>query len=157
MASVSGLILRADIIAVSTDSIKNIDLLWQSYRGRGHDKGCRMTDRRDQFLIEMYKQMMNDINRHILVVWQSIATLVAAFAVFALVEKKVITLDIATSIIVLLCAWLCVHLLDASYWYNRNLAIIANIERQFLMTSDLRDIHHYFGSHRPGNRMIKHL
>lgn len=116
-----------------------------------------MSDRRDQFLIELYKQMMNDINRHILVIWQSIATLVAAFAVFALVEKKVVTLDLAASIVVLLCGWLCLHLLDASYWYNRNLAIIANIERQFLLTSDLRDIHYYFGSHRPDNRMIKHL
>ena len=75
--------------------------------------------------------MMNDINRHILVVWQSIATLVAAFAGFTLVEKQMITLDLATSILILLCAWLCLHLLDASYWYNRNLGIIANIECQF--------------------------
>jgi hypothetical protein len=104
----------------------------------------------------MYKQLMADINRHIMVVWQSVGVLVGAFAVFALVEKKVLSLDIATSLIVLLCGWLYAHLLDASYWYNRNLAMIANIERQFLNVSDLREIHYYFGSHRP-NKMFTHL
>jgi hypothetical protein len=32
-----------------------------------------------------------------------------------------------------------------SYWYNRNLVIIANIERQFL---GRKEIHYYFGKHR---------
>ncbi|WP_445621515.1 hypothetical protein ACUN8C_06980 [Kushneria sp. Sum13] len=112
---------------------------------------------REEFLLKMYDQMFNDINRHIMVVWQSVGVLVGAFAIFALVEKKVISLDIAASIILLLSAWLVAHLFDAAYWYNRNLAIIANIERQFLMKSDLKDIHYYFGSHRQKNKMIEHL
>ena len=116
-----------------------------------------MNERRDTFLIEIYKQMFNDINRHILVVWQSIGVLVGAFAVLSLVEKKVISLDVATSIIVLLCAWLFAHIFDASYWYNRNLVIIANIERQFLGEKDLGEIHYYFGKHRRKNKMIWHL
>jgi len=116
-----------------------------------------MNDRRDEFLVEMYQQMFNDINRHIMVVWQSVGVLVGAFAIFALVEKNVISADIATSIIVLLCAWLYAHLVDSGYWYNRNLAIIANIERQFLTKDDLRNIHYYFGKHRPNNKMITHL
>lgn len=116
-----------------------------------------MNDRRDEFLVEMYHQMFNDINRHIMVVWQSVGVLVGAFAIFALVEKNVISADIATSIIILLCAWLYAHLVDSGYWYNRNLAIIANIERQFLTKDDLRNIHYYFGKHRPSNKMITHL
>ena len=116
-----------------------------------------MNDRRDEFLVEMYKQMFNDINRHIMVVWQSVGVLVGSFAIFALVEKKVLSIDLATTIIILLCAWLLGHLLDAAYWYNRNLAIIANIERQFLKEPDLRVIHYYFGKHRPDNKMITHL
>jgi len=116
-----------------------------------------MSDRRDTFLIEVYKQMFNDINRHILVVWQSVGVLVGAFAVLSLVEKKVISLDVASSIIVLLCAWLFAHVFDASYWYNRNLVIIANIERQFLLQKDLGEIHYYFGKHRRDNKMIWHL
>jgi hypothetical protein len=105
----------------------------------------------------MYDQLFNDINRHIMVVWQSVGVLVGAFAIFALVEKKVVSLDIAASIILLLSAWLLAHLYDASYWYNRNLVMIANIERQFLNKTDLKEIHYYFGEHRPGNAMIRHL
>lgn len=112
---------------------------------------------RQEFLIEVYRQMMNDINRHIMVVWQSVGVLVGAFALFALVEKQVVSADIACSIIVLLCGWLWAHLIDAGYWYNRNLAIISNIERQFLVKEDLKNIHYYFGAHRKNNKMITHL
>ena len=108
-----------------------------------------MDERRDEFLLAMYNQLLNDINRHIMVVWQSVGVLVGAFAILALVEKNLISLDLAVAIVVLLCGWLCAHLIDAGYWYNRNLVMIANIERQFLLESDLRDIQSYFGAHRP--------
>ncbi len=116
-----------------------------------------MSDKREDLLLKMYDQLFNDINRHITVIWQSISVVVGAFAVFALVEKKVVTLDIASTIIVLLVSWLLAHLYDAAYWYNRNLTMIANIERQFLTKNDLRDIHYYFGKHRPVNAMLTHL
>lgn len=112
---------------------------------------------REELLLRMYDQLFNDINRHIMVVWQSVGVLVGAFAIFALVENKVMPLDIAASIILLLCGWLISHLLDAAYWYNRNLVMIANIERQFLERRDLKEIHYYFGAHRPNNKMIEHL
>ena len=37
---------------------------------------------RKEFLLHMYDQMFNDINRHIMVIWQSVGVLVAAFATF---------------------------------------------------------------------------
>ena len=112
---------------------------------------------RSDFLIAMYNQMMNYINRHIIVVWQDVGVLLGAFAVFALVEKQILSLDIATALIILLCIWMLAHVYDASYWYNRNLVIIANIERQFLRDSDLKEIHYYFGTHRRTGAMITHL
>lgn len=114
-------------------------------------------DSREELLLRMYDQLFNDINRHITIIWQSISVVVGAFAVFALVEKKIISIDLACSIIILLVLWLIAHLYDAAYWYNRNLTMIANIERQFLKTSDLKDIHYYFGKHRPVNSMLTHL
>jgi len=112
---------------------------------------------RDRLLLKMYDQLFNDINTHIIVVWQSVGVLVGGFAVLALVEKKVITIDIGTSLILLISGWLLANLLDSSYWYNRNLVMIANIERQFLLPSDRHDIHYYFTKHRPNNKMITHL
>lgn len=113
-------------------------------------------DERKEMLLHMYDQMFNDINRHIMVVWQSVGVVIGAFAIFALVEKNVVSIDVATSLIILLCSWLISHLFDASYWYNRNLIIIANIERQFLDEDDLKNIHYYFGKHRK-SKMITHL
>jgi len=114
-------------------------------------------DDRSQFLLRMYDQMFNDINTHILVVWQSVGVVVGAFALFGLVEKRVMPIDFACALMLLLCAWLIAHLYDASYWYNRNLVIIANIERQFLRAEDLREIHYYFGKHRKRSAMLTHL
>jgi hypothetical protein len=116
-----------------------------------------MTDDRKEFLGKMYDQMFNDIDTHILVVWQSVGVVVGAFAVFSLVEKNIIPVDFASSLMILLSAWLIAHLYDASNWYNRNLAIIANIERQFLNSSDLKNIHYYFGKHREKSTMLTHL
>jgi hypothetical protein len=128
-----------------------------SHKNLSHKWEKSMNEKREELLLKIYDQMFNDINRHILVVWQSISVLIGAFAIFSLTEKQIIPLDIASSIILLLCAWLIAHLYDSSYWYNRNLVIIANIERQFLKKEDLKYIHYYFGKHRPKNRMISHL
>lgn len=116
-----------------------------------------MTDDRKEFLLRMYDQMFNDIDTHILVVWQSVGVVVGAFAIFSLAEKNIIPTDYACALMILLCAWLIAHLYDASYWYNRNLVIIANIERQFLNVDDLKNIQYYFGKHRKKSAMIAHL
>jgi len=112
---------------------------------------------RVELLLRIYDQMFNDINRHIMVVWQSIGTLIGAFAFLALADKHVISMDLAVSLVLVVTGWLLAHLQDSAYWYNRNLVIIANIERQLLEASDLREVHYYFGKHRPKNKMITHL
>jgi hypothetical protein len=112
---------------------------------------------RSEFLIAMYRELMADINRHIIVVWQSVGVVFGAFASFALVEKNLLPLSVAVSLVLILCIWMLAHVYDASYWYNRNLVIIANIERQFLRQSDLKEIHYYFGKHRRAGAMITHL
>jgi hypothetical protein len=112
---------------------------------------------RHELLLKMYDQMFNDINRHILTVWQTIGTLAGAVALLGLVEKHVVSMDMAVALIIVVCAWSMSHAYDSAYWYNRNLIIIANIERQFLKSSDLHDIHYYFGAHRDSNKMLTHL
>lgn len=115
-----------------------------------------MSDRK-KFLIHIYDQLCNEINRHILVIWQSIIVLTGAIAALILESKTKIPLFILTTIVIVLVSWVIAHSLDSSYWYNRNLAMIANIERQFLEEGDLKLIHYYFGKHRPKNKMISHL
>lgn len=113
--------------------------------------------RRYEFLQRMYSQMFDDIKVQLQIVWQAVAVVAGTFALFGLVEKGIMPLDVAVSIIVLIASWMIAHVIEASYWYNRNLVIIANIERQFLKQSDLRNIHYYFGKHRKKGAMIYHL
>jgi hypothetical protein len=91
------------------------------------------------------------------VVWQSAAALLGSFAIAALTEKGILSLDVAISLIAFICFWFLLNIFECSYWYNRNLCIIANIERQFLCKDDLKRIQYYFGAHRPHNRMTAHL
>jgi len=112
---------------------------------------------RQELLLRMYDQMFNDIHRHITVVWQPITVIVGSVTLLVAGATEVISIDIAEALIILLVGWLIVTLYDSSYWYNRNLAIIANIERQFLKQSDLREIHYYFREHRAKYSMLTHL
>lgn len=115
-----------------------------------------LMNKRDTFLLQMYQQMWNNINRHILVAWQSVGILGGAFAVSALVEKQVLSLNWAATILVLVAAWQCAHSIDASNWYNRNLAIISNIENQFLDSTDSVLIHPFFAKKRQPT-LLDHL
>lgn len=111
---------------------------------------------REQFLITMYGSMWDNINRHIGVIWHSVAVLLGAFAVFGLVEKQVMPVDFAAALIVIVSVWQIAHVFDASYWVNRNLLILRNIECQFLDHSDLKEIHYYFRKARRWS-MIEHF
>lgn len=111
---------------------------------------------RDELLLRMYEQMYRDIDHAYTVVWQSAATIFASFAAMALAEKEVISIDIAVSIVLAASVWFMLNIVECSYMYNRNLCIIANIERQFLLESDQKNIHYYFGTHRSW-KMTSHL
>jgi hypothetical protein len=109
---------------------------------------------RKEFLFQMYNQLCAEIDRHINFIWQSVGVLLSTFAIFALVEKNIITMDLAASIIILVSALSIAIVIESNYWYNRNLVMIANIERQFLLDSDTKDIHYYFKSHRKNNAYL---
>jgi hypothetical protein len=113
--------------------------------------------RRYDFLLKLYDQLWNSINARLSLIWESIGILVSAFAIFALTEKNIISLSIASAIMVVLSAWYIAHNIDMSYWYNRNLAMIANIERQFLFVEDAKLIYWYFISHVKKNKMVTYL
>lgn len=105
-------------------------------------------NKRETFLLQMYTQMWNNINRHILIVWQSLGVFVAIFTALVLTGKKIWPLDWSVSLIVVVALWQIATAIDANFWYNRNLAIITNIERQFLNADDSKQIHYFFTKQR---------
>lgn len=100
---------------------------------------------RAEFLRSMYDQLWGNINRHITSLWQAIGIFLGAFAILALVEKSTVPLGFAVSLLVLGAGLLIAHVYDSSNWYNRNLHLIGNIEKQFLdKDKDSKEIHPYF-------------
>lgn len=111
-------------------------------------------DDRKTFLIAMYNQICQEMDRHIKIIWQIVGVLLSTFAIFALVEKDILSLDIASSIILAVCGLALAIIVESNFWYNRNLVIVANIERQFLLSTDSQHIHYYFTKHRKNNAYI---
>jgi hypothetical protein len=111
---------------------------------------------REEFLLELYRQTSGHMGRHILGVWQCVGVVGAALIVFAQ-DKNTHLNDYACTLVVLLCGWLAATTLDASNWFNRNLAIITNLERLFLSPRDLTLVHHFFGKHRKAGSHAQHF
>lgn len=114
-----------------------------------------MIDQRDnsEFRLHQYDQAWNNINRHILTVWQSATAVAAALAAIVFSEKEILSNDIAASLIILFSAWLMAHVYDAQTWYDRNLALIQDNEKYFQNTEE------EFGSYLQPRKMrlITHL
>lgn len=119
---------------------------------KGSDYG-----RRADFLIAMYGQLMDDINRHIVVVWQMVGVVGAALAGLVIAEKQGVPTAYAVILTLLVISWVVEHLHDSNFWYNRNLVMITNIERVFLNPSDVDLIHPYFAAHRKKGSFLTHL
>lgn len=117
---------------------------------------ARCDDMRPEFLLETYRQTSTHLGRHISGVWQCVGVAGAALIVFAQDKDKSLN-DYACALVVLLCGWLAATTLDASNWFNRNLAIITNVERLFLTSADLKLVHPFFDGHRPPGRLAKHF
>lgn len=111
-----------------------------------NDEISRHEPARERFLLAMYSEMWANINRHLLVVWQPLAVVTGGVVLFGFVQTEILDFDFAVTSFLLLVLWMIAHIVDASFWYNRNLHIIRNIERQFLNSNDLRDVHCFFGS-----------
>ena len=116
----------------------------------------RCPEDRSDFLLEMYRQTSTHLGRHVTGVWQCVGVVGAAFAVFALEKDKTLS-DFACALVILLNAWLAATTLDASNWFNRNLTIIANIERLYLSPADTVLVHPFFGSHRRPGKLAEHF
>lgn len=106
----------------------------------------------DDFLLHMYDQMWNNINRHILTVWHSIAAIGAIVSIFVFSEKFILGFDVAITLILFFSAWLISHVYDAQSWFDRNIAIIQRVEKNFI---DIDQYHGHKGS-RP-LKLIEHL
>ncbi|HLJ84255.1 MAG TPA: hypothetical protein VKT51_08815 [Candidatus Eremiobacteraceae bacterium] len=111
---------------------------------------------RSEFLLKVYDTYNAEIGRHFGLAWQAVSIFAASLLAVATsaIHSDVLPTWIVASLYIVLVTWAIQVVLDASFWYNRNLVVIANIERQFLSDDDDRNIQWYFKTHRPTNKPI---
>lgn len=113
-------------------------------------------EQRVSFLLEMYKQCSSHLNRHVSAMWQCVAVIAASAAALR-VEQTSPMFDLGVCVAITLCAWLIASTFDACNWFNRNIAIISNIEKIFLDYEDLRKVHPYFHRGIVPGKIIGHF
>lgn len=118
--------------------------------------GVKIMDKRKEFLLHLFDKVWDDISSTIKVIWQSIVILLGAIATIIFTKANIIPITTAYSIAIIAVIWILAHVENASYLFNRNLVMIANIERQFLNEDDSEQIHFYFITHRPA-KMVPHF
>lgn len=95
--------------------------------------------------MRMYDQMYSNIDRQLNFAIKSLFTFfTSSIVVFYIEKNEIIPFSIGVAFAIMVNGWLIAHLIDANYWFFRNLHIVANIEKQFLRYTDLREIHCYF-------------
>ncbi len=116
---------------------------------------------RQKFLMSMYDQMWNNMNRHINIIWQPVTVIFTIIGSILVAETQNLNVSIIFVIIFLaflVIGWFLAHVYDSSNWYNRNLVIATNIEKQFLFDSDGKEIHPFFKfPQHAKNKMITHF
>jgi len=113
-------------------------------------------DERKEFLLHLFDKVWDDIGSTIKVIWQSIVILLGVIATIIFTKANIVPITTTYTIAMIAIAWILAHVENAAYWFNRNLVIIANIERQFLNEDDSEQIHFYFTAHRPA-KMVPHF
>lgn len=108
---------------------------------------------KEQFYLSRYNQLWNNINRHILTVWQSIAALAASLSLLVFAIKGQINHDIAVTIILIVGGWFLALVYDAQAWFDRNMALIEDTEIFF--ESNPGELHKF--SRKNGYKLIRHL
>jgi hypothetical protein len=112
--------------------------------------------KRSDFLIKMYETYNKEIARHFGLAWQAVSVFLASIIAIVAAVSKIPGAPpyVIISLYLFLVTWAIEVVIDAAYWYNRNLVVVANIERQFMRDTDAKDIHWYFLEHRRFNKPI---
>jgi hypothetical protein len=92
---------------------------------------------------------VKDLERHLGIGWQTIATLAGAIVSLSLGQKGDLPLPFAVSAALMVSFWGVLNILDSNYWAVRAIAFLANVEALYFYQQDRKVFHKYAGEHPP--------
>lgn len=105
-------------------------------------------ENRKEFLKSSCDLLNKSVYDHYKFSWELAILFISSLAIFIKHgDGDVIVIDFITTICLSIAMWAIANIYESNFWYRRNYAISANIERQFLYQEDEKEIHHYFKKH----------
>ena len=101
-----------------------------------HFEEARLS-KRDEFLLHLYDNLWRSIDRVESGVWQFVALWAIVVGLVVGVTEARISPTVASILSLVLAFWGINVALNAAKWFNRNRLFVVNIEKQFLLQSDL--------------------
>lgn len=108
----------------------------KEFRGQRHD-----------FILHYYNMAVKDLDRHLLIGWQTIAVVAGAAASLSLGYKGDLPVPIAVVVTVVVLCWGMLNIIDANFWALRAIAFLANVEAVYFRESDRQFFNPYAGKH----------
>jgi len=94
-------------------------------------------NKRDEFLLRLYDNLWDSIDRVEAGMWQFIGLYAAAFGLVVLAVRGELPKEVSGVFGTIISLWGINVAINAGKWFNRNLLFVVNIEKQFLHPEDL--------------------
>lgn len=102
---------------------------------------------RHEFILQYYDMAQKDLERHLKLGWETIATAAGAVTLLSVGQQGYLPVPIAVTIAITVCFWGIWNVIDAAYWATRAIAFLANVEALYFYKEDSQYFNPYAGSH----------
>ncbi len=102
---------------------------------------------RHEFILQYYDMAQKDLERHLKLGWETIATTAGAVALLSAGQQGYLPIPLAVSISLIVCFWGVWNIIDAGYWATRAIAFLANVEALYFYKDDSTYFNPYVGKH----------
>jgi hypothetical protein len=113
------------------------------------DPATEFRSQRHDFILHYYDMAVKDLERHLKMGWQTIATAAGAIATISAGQQHYLPIPLAVSVALIVSFWGIQNVIDANLWALRAIAFLANVEAIYFYEDDKRVFNPYAGQHPP--------
>lgn len=114
-----------------------------------NDPASEFRSQRHEFILHYYDMAVKDLERHLQMGWQTIATAAGAIATLSAGQQGYLPIPVAVTTAFIVCFWGINNVIDANYWANRAIAFLANVEAVYFYKEEQSVFNPYAGLHPP--------
>jgi hypothetical protein len=113
------------------------------------DLATEFRTQRHDFILHYYDMAVKDLERHLKMGWQTIATAAGAIATISAGQQQYLPIPIAVSVALIVSFWGIENIIDSNLWALRAIGFLANVEAVYFYKGDQSVFNPYAGQHPP--------